>query len=205
MNAETLSMKKAILCILALAFFVPCAASASIGVGVGTGKIVVDQPMKPGGIYQLAPVMVLNTGDEPSDYEVTVQYNEKQDQLKPPSDWFSFSPATFHLDPGQARAVTTAISLPVNAKPGDYFAYLEAHPVQTDKEGSSRIGIAAAAKLYFSVAPANIFQAAYYRAASLLTRYAPWTYVVLIVIAAVLFLSILRRFVSFNVSFRKKS
>ncbi len=49
---------------------------AQIGVGVGVGKIQVDEKLKPGMIYQLPSFTVLNTGGEPSDYEISIQYHE---------------------------------------------------------------------------------------------------------------------------------
>ncbi len=198
-------MKAILRTCLALVFLIPAAALANLGVGVGTGKIVMDAPLRPGGVYVLAPVMVLNTGDQVSGYAVAVAYNEIQPELKPNASWFRFSPDRFDLAPGKARPVTTTLSLPVNAPPGKYFAYLEAHPVLPEQAGLSHVGIAAAAKLYFTIAPANIVQGMYYRILSILATYAPWTYVGLIILAVVVVFSILRRFVSLNISFRKRS
>ena len=56
----------------------------------------------------------------------------------------------------------------------------------------------------FTVEPANLFQGLYYRAASFMTRNAPWTYVALAVLGAGILVSILRRFVSLNISFQKR-
>ncbi len=189
----------ALACLLA-----PAASFAAIGVGVGAGKLAVTEKLKPGQIYELPPLPVLNTGDEPAEYGISIEYHQDQAQLQPPRDWFRFDPATFHLDPQQSQAVSVTLTVPINAVPGDYFSYVEAHPIKSDVAGVTSIGIAAAAKLYFTVSPANVFQGAYYRIASLMNRYSPWTYGALGVIAAAILLSILSKFFSFSVGIKKK-
>jgi hypothetical protein len=205
-------MKKFSFLILELVFFLPVLVLARIGVGVGTGKIVVDQPLKPGLIYTLPSLMVLNTGDEPGEYGVSIEYHEGQETnpemgLKPAKEWLSFEPKKFHLEPGQAQQVQIKLSLPVKGvKPGQYFAYLEGHPVKKDVVGQTTIGVAAAAKLYFRVAPANFFAGIYYRITSLFALYSPWSYVVLAIVVAAILIALFRRFFSFNIgiSFKKK-
>lgn len=185
---------------------VPIIVLGRVGVGVGTGKIVVDQPLKPGLIYTLPSLSVLNTGDEPGEYGVSVEYQEYVPQLRPDRGWFHFEPQSFHLEPGSVQAVKVTLTLPTKTKPGDYFAYLEGHPAKKDVAGQTSIGIAAAAKLYFTVAPANIFQGIYYRITSFLSRYAPWTFVILAVIVAAILILLFRRFFNFKigVSLRNK-
>lgn len=178
-------------------------ALAGVGVGVNLGKIEIDEPLKPGGIYNFPSIGVINTGDTAGEYELAITYHQDQPQLRPAQQWFSFNPAEFHLEPGQSQSAAVKLFLPVKTKPGDYFAYLEAHPVIKTGPGTT-IGVAAAAKTYFSVAPANIWQAIYYKTISFLTIYAPWTYVVLAMIAAAIIISIFRRFFSFQFGIRKK-
>lgn len=184
----------------------PIVVSAKIGVGVGTGKIQVDQPLKAGLIYTLPPLTVLNTGDEPSNYGVGVQHREQQTELIPADEWFSFEPLNFYLEPGQMQVVQVKLTLPVRgAKPGDYFAFLQGFPEKkAGTEGSTSVGVAAASKLYFTVAPANFFMGLYYRGVSLCRQYSPWSYVILAVIFAAIFISLLRRFFSFNIGVKKK-
>lgn len=177
---------------------------AAIGVGIGTGKIVVEEPLKPGGSYDLPALPVLNTGDEPGTYEVTIEYHENQPELKPEREWFSFTPASFSLDPSGSQIVEVALTLPLKTEPGDYFAYVEAHPTRKADDGQSRVGVAAAAKLYFKVAPANVFQAAYHRVASFITRNAPWSYVVMAVVAGALLLKFLRRFIHLDIRVQRR-
>jgi len=184
---------------------VPVLVFARIGVGVGTGKIVVNQPMKAGLIYTLPSLTVLNTGDEPSEYGVGIQFRENQPELRPDKSWFDFEPSTFSLEPGESQVVKIKLSLPVTgAAPGEYFSFLQGFPMSRATAGGTSVGIAAATKLYFTVAPANIFMGLYYRVGSLFSLYAPWSYVISTVILVFLGLKILRRFVSFNLGISVK-
>lgn len=200
-------MKKITILIFGFALLLPVLALAKIGVGVGTGKIQIDQPLKPGLIYTLPPLTVLNTGDEPSEYGVGIQHRENQPQMIPSKEWFSFEPSQFHLEPGKMQVVQIKLTLPVSGvKPGEYFAFLQGFPVSKATAGATSVGVAAAAKLYFTVAPANFFAGIYYRAISLLKLYSPWSYVISAVVVAALLVVLLRRFFSFNfgVSLRKR-
>ncbi len=186
-------------------FLFPSSALARVGVGVGTGKIIVDEILKPGTIYKLPPLTVFNTGDEPSTYEAAITYHEKQAELKPDASWLSFSPKSFDLLPGGAQRVEITISLPVKTIPGKYFAYLEGHPLKTVESGVTSVGVAAAAKLYFEVAPANFFEGVYYRILSFFKTYAPWTYVAVGIIAFFNLILIIRRFVKIDISVKSKT
>jgi len=193
-----------------MALFLPILALARIGVGVGIGKIVVNQPLKPGLIYTLPSLSVLNTGDEPGEYGVSIEYHEGQETnpemgLRPAAEWFSFEPSNFHLEPGQIQQVQIKLSLPIkDVKPGNYFAYLEGHPIKKDVAGQTSIGVAAAAKLYFTVAPANIFQGIYYRIASFWVLYAPWTWIVFGIIVVAIAVIYFRKHFSFQIGIKKK-
>ncbi len=203
-------LRKSFLLGLALSVLIlPVFAFARLGVGVGVGKIQVEKPLKAGIIYDLPSLPVLNTGDEPSDYGVSIEYHEKQEEnpemgLRPAKEWFSFEPANFHLEPGQSQQVKMKLALPIKGvKPGKYFVYLEAHPIRKAETGATQVGIAAAAKLYFTVAPSNIFQGIYYRFLSLYLRYHPWDTIALVII----FLTVLFRFLGkkFKIQITKKS
>lgn len=197
-------MKK-ILFILGFVLLLPVAVLSSIGVGVGTGKIYVQEKLKPGIIYDLPSFAVLNTGDEQADYEVAVEFNETQPELKPEREWFAFEPKEFTLSPGQAKEVKITLNLPIkNLKPGDYFAYLEARPSQKAESGQTRIGIAAASKLYFTVAPSNLFAGIYYRIISLFKLLSPWSYIVPSLVLFVAMILILRKYVSFSIGINVK-
>lgn len=168
-------------------------ALAKIGVGVDLAKIAVNKPLMPGGIYRLPSVTVINTGDEVHDYTLEVTYHYKQPQLMPPGSWFIFTPETFELNPGRTQVVDIRMRVPVSARPGDYFAYVEAHPIA--KKKGVTIGVAAATRLYFSVKPANILSAIWWRIVTFLSITAPFSYIVLITIVVVVgILSFLKYF-----------
>lgn len=181
-----------------LFIFSPMIVFGRIGVGVGVGKIQMDQSLKAGGIYDLPTLPVLNTGDESGQYEVTVEYHEGVPQMRPAREWFHFEPQSFSLEPGKVQLVKTTITIPTKTQPGEYFAYLESHPLAKSVSGQTSVGIAAAAKLYFTVAPANIFQGIYYRLISLYSRYYPWDLIVL----ALIFVAVLFRFVGKRFKFQ---
>ena len=200
-------MKKTAIFILGFALVsLPIFSFASIGVGVGTGKIQVDEPLKPGIINSLPALTVFNTGDESSDYGVSIEYQTSQPELKPNKEWFSFEPSNFNLEPGKAQIVQVKLTLPMSGvKPGKYFAYLEAHPNATVAgKGGTSVGAAAAAKLYFTIAPANFAQGAYYRMMALVMVYSPTSYVIFTMIGFACLVALFRRYFSFNLGIKKK-
>lgn len=179
-------------------------ALATIGVGVGAGKITLNDPLRPGSIYDLPSFPVINTGDEEADYGISIEYNEIQSTIKPNANWFHFEPANFHLAPGKSQVVKVSVNIPVKTVPGEYFAYLEAHPIKADVAGVSSIGVAAASKLYFTVAPANFFQGLYYLSISLIERSAPWSYIIFGLIGLFILIAIFRKFFKFNIAINVK-
>ncbi|MCH7756842.1 hypothetical protein IIC45_02030 [Patescibacteria group bacterium] len=197
-------MKRILISLLIPALFAsPLFALASVGVGVNLGKINIEEPLKPGGLYTFPVIGVINTGDTAGDYAFEVTYHQDQPELRPDAEWFSFSPSTFSLGAGESQNVEIQLSLPVKMKPGDYFAYLEAHPVVVSGPGTT-IGIAAATKTYFTVVPANLWQALIHRVSSFFSLYAPWPQVVLAIIIGAVLLSLFRRFFSFNIGISRK-
>ncbi len=197
--------RKLISLLVFLLVFLPSLSLARVGVSISNGKIELNDKLKPGGIYNLPLFVVSNNGDEPSEYEVRVAYHEDIPQKKPAKEWFSFEPRNFHLEPTQSQQVKVVLSAPIKTEPGDYFAYIEAAPVKTaTMEGGAVIGVAAAAKLYFTVAPANLWQGIYYRAISLWKHYSPWTYVISAILVLSALVVLLRRFFSFDIGIGRK-
>ena len=190
-------MKRIFLTSLAAIFF-PTFLLASVGVGVGLGKIEMDKPLKPGGIYELPRLPVINTGTEAADFTVGIEYHQDQPQLIPPREWFSFSPKIFRLEPGALEQVRVTLTLPIKAEPGDYFAYVEGRNAKRQGTEGTSIGVAAAAKLYFSVVPASGLQGMLYRIEVLYKKYSPWPQVVFVMLLIIVAFFILRRFVSIN-------
>ncbi len=194
--------KITIVSLIGLTALVPAATFAKIGVGVGLGKVNIDERLKPGGIYKLPTLPVLNTGDEAGDYEVEVTYLTDQAEMRPEADWFSFSPSQFHLEADSSQSVEVSLMLPVNARPGDYFAFLEAHPVTTG-EGVT-IGVAAATKLNFTIKPSGVLGASIERVRSFFTTTSPVSYIVLGIVGTIVLIGIIRRYFSFNISLKRK-
>lgn len=175
---------------------------AQVGVGIMPGTIRVDEPLLPGGRYNLPSMQVLNTGNESSYYGVELAYMAEQEELQPPADFIVLSPTSFHLEPGANQVVSLSLDIPLKAKPGDYLAYIEAHPVATG--GGMQIGVAAATKLYFAVKPANVFVAIANSIANFFTRNAPGSYIVLGVIVFGLLVFFLRRRIRIDIKIARK-
>lgn len=199
-------MKKSLYVFLGI-FFIslfPSLIFARLGVGIGTGKIVVDEKLKSGIIYVLPSLTVVNTGDEVSDYTVSVAYHTDQPELMPSKDWFSFTPIVFELKPGDSQVVEVKLNLPLRTEPGQYFAYLEGSPIIIKEDGKSSVGIAAAAKLYFEIEPSNIFEALYFKLVSFFHVYAPWPQRVSYIVLGISLILLLKKFFNFDISFKKK-
>jgi len=186
-----------------VSFFLPPKIWAKIGVGVTTGKITVEEKLRPGIIYQLPALTIVNTGDEEGDYEAAVSYHQDQKELRPAQSWFAFSPEKFHLKPGEAQKVEIKLNLPIKIEPGEYFAYLEGHPVAKSESGQTTIGVAAAAKLYFTVLPANPVLGVYYKAASLWKLNQPWSSRIAVAISLLIIYLAMKKYLGFQISFGK--
>lgn len=173
---------------------------ARIGVGIGTAKIEVNEPLQAGSIHSLPAINVVNTGDQAADYELGVEFHEGVPELRPEREWFRFKPEIFTLDPGESQLVEITLDLPIKTQPGDYFCYLEGRSLdRASTESGTSIGVAAGAKTYFSIAPANLWQGIYYKIISLWTFYAPWTQIVAIVIGLTIAILILKRYISLDI------
>ena len=167
-------------------------ANADPGVGINLGRIEITDRLSPGGAYDLPTLGVINTGNERGDYEVVISYLHDQPQARPPGGWFEFRPQQFSLDAGQTQNVGIRLTLPTGADPGDYFAFIEVHPV-ADGEGV-RVGIAAATRLSFAVKPANWFEEQRVRLNRFLDENEPWSYIVPASILFALLLFLMRRY-----------
>lgn len=172
---------------------------ANIGVGVNLGKITVDEPLKSGMSFDLPPFTVINTGEEPSNYRVSLSFHKDQPELRPEKNWVKFSPESFFLEPGKAQIVEMRISLPVVTEPGNYFAYLEARPESTQDIKGTSIGVAAATKLYFTITPASIFIGIYFKILSFYKNLLPWSNIFLALVAFAIVISILRKFIRLEI------
>jgi hypothetical protein len=185
----------------------PFNAFAEVGVGVGIGKIVMDKPLSPGGVYTLPSLPVINTGDEYSQYTVMPEYRENVKEMRPGKNWFSFDPSSFGVDPGNSQDVNIVLTIPSDAKPGDYFVFLQAQPIKEQElvdNSNTMVNIAAAAKLYFTVSSANIFQAIYYKIATLYDKFYPYDAMVLGFIIFVVIVFIVKDKFNIKISSKEK-
>ena len=146
-------------------------AYAGAGVGIMPGKIEVEEPLYPGGCYDIPDLQVFNTGDEPGRFAVELSGMKGLDELQPGAEFFSLSPESFYLEPQANQVVTLNLTIPVRAAPGDYLGYIEAHPV-SGGPGMTNIGAAAAVKIYFTVKPASTWAGMYFAAAGFISRHA---------------------------------
>ncbi len=176
--------------------------TAKIGVGVGLGQVQLDETLSPGGVYNLPTLPVLNTGDQDGEYEVEVTFLSDQQEFRPEATWFSFTPQSFPLSAGGSQPVEVTLTLPVDTRPGDYFAFLEAHPVQ--KAEGTTIGVAAATKLNFTVKPSGVLGAAIERIRSLIETNAPSSYYALGIIGGIILIVVVQRYFEFNIGLKSK-
>lgn len=129
---------------------------ATTGVSIDVSRISVTQELAPGDKYELPTFGARNPGTDPTSYTIVVSYIDEQEAHQPPTSWFTFSPASFTLDGGQSRAVSTSLELPPDAEAGHYTALIGP---QIASEGSGpQIGAGAAARLSFTVAECDGFE-----------------------------------------------
>jgi hypothetical protein len=203
-------MKKtfSLLAVVLVGMFFLCLPAADIqaqsGVGIMPGIIRVDEPLLPGGRYNLPSLQVLNTGSEASDYEVELAFMSEQAELQPRAEFIILSPRSFHLEPGASQVVSLSLDIPVRAKPGEYLAYIEAHPVATGAGDGMQIAAAAATKLYFTVKPANVFVGVINSIATFFTNTAPGSYIVLGIIVLGLAVFLVRRRITVDITIARK-
>lgn len=183
---------------------VPSVILARVGVGVATGKIIIEEALKPGATYLLPNFSIINTGDEASNYAASIEYKQGIPELSPGKEWFSIEPDEFFLEPNNVQNITVKLNIPIKVTPGDYFAFIEAHPVKSSETVGASINVAAASKLYFTVKSANIFQGIYYKTTSFFVNNAPWTYIVLVVVLLAGLLTFFKQKFNFSVSLSKK-
>lgn len=174
--------------------------TADTGVGVDLAEINIDEILTAGNVYNLPAVGVMNTGDRTADYEVEITYMSEQEEMMPSADWFQFDPQRFSLEAGTSKKIGISLHIPQDASPGQYFALIEAHPV-VEGGGATTIGIAAATKLRFSVSrdvPVLTGIADFFR------DHAPYSYIGLGLVVAVIVVLLLRRFFKFRLDVERR-
>ena len=193
--------------ILALSFTALLATGTALGqagVGVNVGEIQIDETVAPGGGYTLPSIGVINTGHDPADYSLRITYRNRQEELEPSEDWFSFSPSRFHLEANESQNVQIKLELPVTAEPGDYFAFIEAYPVRAGAGGGVAIGIAAATKLRFTVKPSNVFSASFLWSFHRFKDASPWSWTAVGIVGGLLMGFVVYKFVPIRIQLGRR-
>lgn len=176
----------------------PVFAGKAVSIDVGT--IAVRERLVPGGEYRLPTFGVRNPGTEPTAYVIAVSYVDGQTALRPPAEWFTFSPASFSLEVGASRPVEVRLTIPSDAEPGDYQALIGPQIV-SDGTGAS-VGAGAAARLSFSVDPSSALDA-FLRQLFRFLADNPWILVLAGLLLLLVVLWFLRRRFAFSISRRQ--
>lgn len=179
------------------------AANAKVGVGVASGSISLSEPLYPGNEVLIPPVTVINTGDETAQYSVSITYHQDQPAYPPPAAWFHITPDNFSLEPGESKAVEVKIQIPIKVEIGEYFAYIEARPENTVQTEQTKLGIAAATKLDFTVENATRIQAIMYWLRAFWLRHAIPIVIVSALIVTLSSAAIIKMFLKIDVSIKR--
>jgi hypothetical protein len=175
----------------------PVAAGRAVSIDVGS--IAVREQLVPGGEYRLPTFGVRNPGTESTSYVLGVSYVDGQEALRPPAEWFSFSPGTLTLGVGESKAIETKLNIPPGAEPGEYAALIGP---QIAAEGTGpQVGAGAAARLTFTIQPSSALEAWLRQLWRFLIEN-PWAWIAALVALAVLVLWFLRKRFSFSVQRR---
>jgi hypothetical protein len=175
----------------------PVQAGKAVSIDVGT--IAVREQLVPGGEYRLPTFGVRNPGTEQTSYEIAVSYIDGQEGLRPPADWFTFDPATLTLGVGESQPITTKLTIPSDAEPGDYTALIG--PQIVAEGAGAQVGAGAAARLSFTVQPSSALDA-FLRELFRFLSENPWVWIAALLLVAVALLWFLRRRFSFSVTRR---
>jgi hypothetical protein len=120
---------------------------ADTGIGITVASIDVDKGLKAGTRTDLPAVDIFNTGSTPQSYAVVVSTRTNQPELRPSPSWIDVSPRKFTLEPGKSQSLDLRLSVPSDARTGEYFALIGAEVDSPDQ--SIQPGVAT--KLTFSV------------------------------------------------------
>ncbi len=158
-------------------------AFADPGVTLGIGKLIMNVPLRAGGQHQLPALPVTNSGTSAGSYTVVVNTLVGQEELSPDPAWFTFLPQRFDLTPGQEQDVAVTLTLPWLLQPGVYACLLQTGPAVAEQ--GAAVGVAAAARLTFTVEHGNILTATLYNVTDAIQSRAPWSYLILAGLAVV--------------------
>jgi hypothetical protein len=131
----------------------PSLAFAEAGVGIDPGEIKGLPPIEADAPTTIA-VSVRNPGTESASYQMLAQPLNGAAELPIDPTWFSFEPATFDLDGGEAQEVKVTFTVPEGTDAGDYLTLVTVQLVLGEPAtAGAQVGAAVATKLYFTVTP----------------------------------------------------
>ncbi len=131
----------------------PAAAQASIGVGIQAGPVKLSAAAHPGGSYALPPVYVVNTGTQQESLSITVQRVSAGAGQAVPASWIRAPGTAVQLAHNQAARIPLQLVIPATARPGAYSSDVIVRGSAAVPDGSAHLGVAAATKLEFTIAP----------------------------------------------------
>jgi hypothetical protein len=134
--------------------FLP-AAQASVGVGVQAAPVRLGNVAHAGGSYALPPVYVINTGTQPEKISVRVERLSKGTGRAVPPSWVQATGSGVQLSPRQSARLPLELVVPGGAKPGRYLSDVVVAGSAVISAGRANLGVAAATRLEFSVAPGS--------------------------------------------------
>ena len=134
--------------------FLP-AAQASVGVGVQAAPVRLGNAAHAGGSYALPPVYVINTGTQPEKISVRVERLSKGTGRAVPPSWIQATGSGVQLSPRQSARLPLELVVPGGAKPGRYLSDVVVGGSAVISAGRANLGVAAATRLEFSVAPGS--------------------------------------------------
>ena len=151
---------------------------ADPGVEMASGNIIVDNALTPGRTYHLPSITITNTGDQPGNYVMMLSYKLDRKQRTIHSDWVSFEPQRFLLNPQQSQDVAVVLSIPEDGfRPGDYFAYIESH--QVSRVTGDIVGTAIATRLGFALPASGWVAASTDQVRTFAERNSDWGYIIM--------------------------
>ena len=136
----------------AFSLFLP-AAQASVGVGVQASPVRLGNVAHAGGSYALPPVFVVNTGTQSEKISVRVERLSKGPGRAVPPSWVQATGPGVQLSPRQSARIPLELVVPGGAKPGRYLSDVVVAGSAVISAGQANLGVAAATRLEFSVAP----------------------------------------------------
>lgn len=123
-----------------------------------------------------------------------------QNELAPDAEWFRFDPQTFELAPGTGQSVSVRLTVPRDAEPGEYRALLRARAGRLEGATTAvSVAAAVAATLRFTVENRNFHF--YDPVTDFFSDRAPFSYIGVGLLLALLAAYLIRRRLRFRISF----